>query len=86
MLKLCVYSKFINYTFQRLDNKVADQNARPRKLVCAFVVEMQLPKVFSRPRPITHISVIACFNTLARSIYDMRNVWYCRIRGTLIEK
>ena len=26
-------------------------------------------------RPITHISVTACINTLARSIYDMRNVW-----------
>ena len=26
-------------------------------------------------RPITHISVTACFNTLARSIYDMCNVW-----------
>ena len=23
----------------------------------------------------THISVTACFNTLARSIYDIRNVW-----------
>ena len=43
MLKFCVYSKFINYTFQRLNNKVADQTARPRRLVCAFVVEMQLP-------------------------------------------
>ena len=51
MLKLCVYSKFINYTFQRLDNKVVDQTARPRRLVCAFVVEMQLPKVFSRRDP-----------------------------------
>ena len=43
MLKFCVYSKFINYTFQRLNNKVADQTARPRRLVCALVVEMQLP-------------------------------------------
>ena len=43
MLILCVYSKFINYTFQRLDNKVTDQTVRPRRLVCAFVVEMQLP-------------------------------------------
>ena len=43
MLKFCVYSKFINYTFQRLNNKVAYQTARPLRLVCAFVVEMQLP-------------------------------------------
>ena len=43
MLKFCVYSKFINYTFQRLNNIVADQTARPRRMVCAFVVEMQLP-------------------------------------------
>ena len=41
--EICVYSKFINYTFQRLNNKVADQTARPRRLVCAFVAEMQLP-------------------------------------------
>ena len=55
------------FTFQRLDNKVADQTGRQRRLVCAFVVEMT--------RPITHISVTACFNTLARSIYDMRKAW-----------
>ena len=36
-------NKFINYTFQRLNNKVTDQFARLRRLVCAFVVEMQLP-------------------------------------------
>ena len=63
MLKFCVYSKFINYTFQRLNNKVADQTRHPRRLVCAFVVEMQLR--FLPARPITHISVAACFNTLA---------------------
>ena len=81
MLKFCVYSKFITYTFLRLNNKVAYQTARLLRLVCAFVVEMHLAT-----RPITHISVIACFNILARSIYDMCNVWYCRIRGTLKEK
>ena len=43
MLKFCVYSKFINYTSLRLNNKVADQTAHPRRLACAFVVEMQLP-------------------------------------------
>ena len=43
MLKCCVYSKFINCTFQRLNNKVDDQTASPRRLVLAFVVEMQLP-------------------------------------------
>ena len=26
-------------------------------------------------RPIVNISVTACVNTLARSFYDMRNVW-----------
>ena len=35
-------SKFIHYTFQKLNNKVADQTARLRRMVCAFVVEMQL--------------------------------------------
>ena len=43
MLKFCAYSKFINYTFQRLNNKVAVQTACPRRLVCAFVAEMELP-------------------------------------------
>ena len=31
------------YTYQRLNNHVADQTARLHRLVCAFVVEMQLP-------------------------------------------
>ena len=61
MLKFCVYSKFINYTFQRLNNKVTDQTARPHYL--RFSCDA------------THISVTACFNILARSIYDMHNVW-----------
>ena len=69
MLKFCVYSKLINHTFQRLNNEVADQTARPCRMVCAFVVEMQLLFLgFLATRPITHISVTACFNTLARSI------------------
>ena len=47
----------LTYTFQRLNNKVADQTVRLRRLVCAFVIEMQLPLVFFATRPITHISV-----------------------------
>ena len=32
-------------------------------------------KATKKQQQITNISVTACYNTLARSIYDMRNVW-----------
>ena len=35
-------------TFQSLNNKGADQTARMRRLICAFVVRMQQSPVFSR--------------------------------------
>ena len=34
MLKFCAYSKFINYTFLRLNNKVADQTAQAGLHLC----------------------------------------------------
>ena len=38
----CTFSTFTS-TFQRLNNKVANHTACLPRLVCAFVVEMQLP-------------------------------------------
>ena len=39
MLKFCVYSKFINYTFQRLNNKVADKTAGRRRLAAHLLLK-----------------------------------------------
>ena len=58
MLKFCVYQVF-NYTFQRVNNKEADQTAQMCRLVCTFIVGMLLHQVFSGHN--VHISVTALF-------------------------
>ena len=42
------------------DNKYADQTARMRRLVCAFVVRMQQHKVFSHKCKIMNCTYIKC--------------------------
>ena len=59
MLKFCVYQVFQLYTFQRVNNKEADQTAKMCRLVFTFIVGMLLHQVFSGHN--VHISVTALF-------------------------
>ena len=51
ILKFCLKHKFRYATFQKANNKGADQTARMRRLVCACVVRKPLKTGFLASRP-----------------------------------
>ena len=59
-IEIFACSKIISGTFQKANNKSADQTARMRRLVCAFVVRKPPKTGFLATRPIYRL-MLACF-------------------------
>ena len=75
------HSMFMNYTFQRANDKDTDQTERMRSLVCAFHVRMQQRQVFLRHCPYFTAGnsiecVFGCFCYISNNVWRKQK-WPC---------
>ena len=68
------YRKCSQFTFQKANNKVADQTVQMIRLVCTFVVRIQQCQVFSHPGPDNISYVLQCVMIYSKTATEIDKI------------